>query len=424
VDSANNEIFVANDFPAKGTINVYGLTANGNVAPIRTIAGSATGMNTPRGLAVDAVNNELFVVQVSTPAIAVYARTANGNVAPLRTIVGAATGLDGPIGISVDTVNNEILVANISANTITVYSRTASGNAAPLRTITGAATGLDLPESVAVDTVHNELAVANFGTDSIMVYTRTSSGNASPTRTIVGAATGVSHPVGIAVDAVNNELLVTNINIDTITAYSRTATGNVAPVRTIGGAATALNAPVFIAVTSGPASPVLLSAASRKVHGGAGTFDITLSSALANPSTEPRIGPAQQLVFTYDKPLSAATATVTEGTATASTSIVGSTVVVNLAGVANAQYVTVTLSAVSSTDGGGGGTGVARVGYLAGDVSQNRIVTLSDLAQINAQLAQTVTAANFRKDVNASGSLSLTDMAITTVNLTRSLPAP
>jgi DNA-binding beta-propeller fold protein YncE len=425
VDSVNSEIFVANDFPANGTINVYGLTANGNVAPIRTIAGAATGMATPRGVAVDPVNNELFVVQVSTPAIAVYARTANGNVAPLRTIVGAATGLNGPIGIAIDTVNNELLVANISANTITVYSRTASGNAAPLRTIAGAATGLDLPESVAVDTVNNELAVANFNAKSVTVYARTSSGNVSPTRTIIGPATGLSDPVGIAVDAVNNELLATNINVNTVTAYSRTATGNVAPVRSIGGAATALNAPVFVAVTTGPASPVLQSAASRKVHGGAGTFNLPLSLAAANPTTEPRQGPTHTIVITFDKPLTAATASVTEGSAVAGApTFSGNDVSVSLTGVADRQYVTVSLANVIAADGGSGGSGAVRIGFLTGDVTQNRVVTLSDLGRVNAQLAQPVTALNFINDVNASGTLSIADMGITNANLTKSLPAP
>ena len=43
----------------------------------------------------------------------VFARTANGNVAPLRTISGAATGLSAPTGILVDTVNNELAVSGM-----------------------------------------------------------------------------------------------------------------------------------------------------------------------------------------------------------------------------------------------------------------------------------------------------------------------
>ncbi len=88
------------------------------------------------------------------------------------------------------------------------------------------------------------------------------------------------------------------------------------------------------------------------------------------------------------------------------------------------QYVTVSLTNVASSDGGSGGSGSVRVGFLVGDVNQNRVVALSDLALVNVQLAQPVTAANFLKDVNASGTLSLADKAITNANLTKSLPAP
>jgi hypothetical protein len=58
-------------------------------------------------------------------------------------------------------------------------------------------------------------------------------------------------------------------------------------------------------------------------------------------------------------------------------------------------------------------------------VNQNRVVTVSDLALlVNAQLTKPVTASNYLKDVNASGTLSLADMGITNANLTRALPAP
>jgi hypothetical protein len=65
-----------------------------------------------------------------------------------------------------------------------------------------------------------------------------------------------------------------------------------------------------------------------------------------------------------------------------------------------------------------------RLGFLVGDVNQNRVVTVADLNLVNAQLAQSVTAANYLKDVNASGTLTVTDKGITNTNLSRSLPAP
>ena len=173
------------------------------------------------------------------------------------------------------------------------------------------------------------------------------------------------------------------------------------------------------------AAPVFQSAVSRRVHGGAGTFDLPLSTVTTNPATEPRQGPAQTIVFTFDKPINAATATITEGTAAAGApTFSGSNVIVGLTGVNNQQYVTIALTNVASSDGGTGGSGSVRLGFLVGDVNQNRVVTLADLGLVNAQLAQTVTAANYLKDVNASGTLSLADKGITNANLTRALPAP
>jgi hypothetical protein len=173
-------------------------------------------------------------------------------------------------------------------------------------------------------------------------------------------------------------------------------------------------------------TPTFQSAVSRKVHGAAGTFDLPLGLVSTNPTTEPRTGPAQTIVMTFDRPINAATATISEGTATtpATPTFSGNSVIVALTGVVNQQYVTVALTNVASSDGGTGGSGSVRVGFLAGDVSQNRVVTLADLGLVNAQLAQSVTASNYLKDVNASGTLTLSDKGITNANLTKALPAP
>ena len=177
-------------------------------------------------------------------------------------------------------------------------------------------------------------------------------------------------------------------------------------------------------VVSAPA-PVLASAASRKVHGSAGTFDLLLSAVTTNPTTEPRQGPTATVVLTFDKAVTGATAAITEGTATAAApTFSGNDVVVNLTGVSNQQYVTIGLSNVTSADGGIGGTGSVRLGFLAGDVNQTRVLSIADLGLVNAQLSQLVTVANYLKDVNASGTLTVADKGITNANLTKALPAP
>ena len=116
---------------------------------------------------------------------------------------------------------------------------------------------------------------------------------------------------------------------------------------------------------------------------------------------------------------------MTEGTATAATpTFSGNEVVVNLTGVTNAQYVTVALTSIVPADGGAPGNASIRAGFLLGDVNQNRVVTLSDVGLINAQLAQFVTAANFVDDINASGTLSVADTGVAKANLTMALPPP
>ena len=69
---------------------------------------------------------------------------------PINTISGTNTGLADPSGIAVDTVNNQIFVSNWGYGTITVYGRTATGNVTPVRTISSASTVLRGPEGIAL----------------------------------------------------------------------------------------------------------------------------------------------------------------------------------------------------------------------------------------------------------------------------------
>jgi hypothetical protein len=172
----------------------------------------------------------------------------------------------------------------------------------------------------------------------------------------------------------------------------------------------------------------ITNAASRKVHGAAGTFDLPLSLVTTNPSTEPRMGGAgnsHTLVITFNHPPVSGAVAITEGAAVAGgPTFSGNDMIVPLTGVTNAQYVTVTVSSVSSSDGFSGGTGSVRLGLLRGDVNGSRTVTIADLGIVNAQLAQPVSAANYLSDVSVSGTLSLADKGMANAVLTTALPAP
>jgi hypothetical protein len=172
-------------------------------------------------------------------------------------------------------------------------------------------------------------------------------------------------------------------------------------------------------------APMLTGAVSRKVHGAAGTFDLPLSLTATNPSTEPRTGPAHTIVLSFDKPLIASIVAITEGTATAgSPSISGNTITVPLTGVTDVQYVTISYSGVDSADGGTGGAGVVRLGFLVGDVSQDRFVQPSDLGIIRTNTLKPLGPSNFLFDVTADGGILPSDVALTQSKMLNKLPAP
>jgi len=177
------------------------------------------------------------------------------------------------------------------------------------------------------------------------------------------------------------------------------------------------------------APPALVGVASRKVHGAAGTFDHTLTGTPTSPTVEPRTGGAggnHTIVFTFDKPVTGSSLpSITEGTATlGSVTYSGNEMQVPLSGVANQQYVTIAVNNIAAADGGSGGSASVRVGFLLGDVNQNRVVTVADVGAVNAQVAQVVNASNFLKDVNASGTLTVADKGIANMQVTKALPAP
>ncbi len=184
------------------------------------------------------------------------------------------------------------------------------------------------------------------------------------------------------------------------------------------------NTGVVFAVTSNLS---VISTASRIQHGAVGAFDLALAATPLNPTTEPRSTGSGNfnIVFTFNKPLASGDATVTEGSAIAGTAIVsGSELIVPLSGVVNAQYATVMVSNVASTAGDTGGSASVRVGFLFGDVTQNRQVTVADIGTVNAALLQPVTIANFRLDVNVDGNLTVADKGLANANALRKLPAP
>ena len=101
-----------------------------------------------RALAFDPDGN-LVVTDEANDSVLIFAPAASGNVGPLRSIAGAATGLNIPQGVAVAR-DGTIYVGNSSGKNVLVFAPGASGNAAPIRTLAGGKTGFTCPTGVAL----------------------------------------------------------------------------------------------------------------------------------------------------------------------------------------------------------------------------------------------------------------------------------
>ena len=101
---------------------IFDISANGNIAPARTLKGASTNLNRPVDIAL--YDGELYVLNHEAHAIEIFDPLASGDTTPVRRIIG---GMSYPSGFDFDR-SNEIFVANYSGN-ITVYNITI---AAPL----------------------------------------------------------------------------------------------------------------------------------------------------------------------------------------------------------------------------------------------------------------------------------------------------
>lgn len=256
-----------------GSLNVFRLGAQGNVAPQRRLQGVMP--RASAGVFLDARHDELFITTQHVNRISVYPRTFRQDEEPRRYIQGPKTALADPHGIYVDGDTNEIFVTNhghwretqpgegevrgpdsltrtslgynvpgravpLGPSTgrflpasVTVFSRTAHGDVAPLRTIQGARTLLNLPDGIHRDPVSGEVVVANSGDDSVLFFDKDASGDVPPVRVLKGRATQLKGPGGVAIDAGHNELWVANWDNHVAAVFPRTAQGNIAPLRVL-----------------------------------------------------------------------------------------------------------------------------------------------------------------------------------------------
>ncbi|HEX4955258.1 MAG TPA: hypothetical protein VF017_17860 [Thermoanaerobaculia bacterium] len=149
VDPLHGEIFVL--VAAQDTNNhvlTFDRLAESGDAPLRMLAGGATGIAGARGVVLDAVADELIVgTDLDDDALRFFPRAASGNVAPSRSILGPTTQLGPSTGRpAVRPATREVLVIDGGSSLVT-FAADAMGDVAPVRTVSGGA----MPLSGALD---------------------------------------------------------------------------------------------------------------------------------------------------------------------------------------------------------------------------------------------------------------------------------
>ena len=159
----------------------------------------------------------------------------------------------------------------------------------------------------------------------------------------------------------------------------------------------------------------ILSAASRKAHGGAGNFDIDLPLA-GEPGVECRnSGGNHTLVVTFSNTMVSGNANMTSGTGNVagSPTFSGNTMTIQLTGVTDVQKITVTLSNVMDSFSQVLPDTTVSMNVLMGDATGNKLVNSSDVSVVKSQGGQPVIGTNFREDITADGSINSSDISLT-----------
>jgi regulation of enolase protein 1 (concanavalin A-like superfamily) len=167
-------------------------------------------------------------------------------------------------------------------------------------------------------------------------------------------------------------------------------------------------------------APTLVSAASRKTHGGRGAFDVALALDGAAGTVEPRRGGPSVMRFVFSEHLAVVDGALGANEFTVANAVfssaalentpAGAVLTLRLAGLADRSRITVTLNGLADLAGNGlAGDNHVSVRALFGDVDGNGAVTARDY--VAARTGMNAGAAwNYLLDLDASGTVNSRDV--------------
>ncbi len=254
-----------------GTLTIAGLTltvtqaGSSYVAANPVISVASTGLNAPRGVAVDGSGN-IYFADTTNNAIKKW----NATTQQVTTLVSA--GLTGPIGVAVDGAGN-VYFSDTGHNSIKEWIATTQ------LVTTLVSSGLTSPNGIGLDTAGN-VYIADTGHNSIKEW------NATTKAVTTLVSTGLTSPAGVAVDAAGNVFIadtghnaIKEWNVTTKAVTSLVSTGLTSP----DGVAVDGSGNVYIADTSHNAVKVLKATTGLVTTlastGLSGPFDVAVDGA-------------------------------------------------------------------------------------------------------------------------------------------------
>lgn len=181
--------------------------------------------------------------------------------------------------------------------------------------------------------------------------------------------------------------------------------------------------------------PILVKAASRKIHGSKGAFDIDLPLA-DSQAIECRLGGPTQMILTFSKPIAAMAGNPDETSVSCanvllssgvcdSVEVVDTQMVLNMSGAAGYSCLTITLAGLADTSGNPlQGKNSVSLRVIEGEINGVAPVDLLDLSMIKNQLSKPVTSSNYMCDVNADNAINTLDLGLVKRNLFKSASCP
>ena len=234
----------------------------GVLAASVSLTASTSGAATPAVATTATPVNTMYVLNLTTSSISSFAPGATGNVAPVSTVSGVGTTLNTPYYMALDPSGN-VWVANFAANTVVEYTQAqlaVGGAPAPTVTLSATASSIDGPSYLAFDRAGN-LWVANqvaSTTGSVVEFTPsqlTTSGAPTPKVTVTSNGSGsINSPSSLAFDGLgnlwvgNDTSASTTSNIVSFTPGQISTSGNPTPTVTLSTAAGSISNPDALAI--------------------------------------------------------------------------------------------------------------------------------------------------------------------------------